>query len=117
MRNFKDYEIWHLSMDIVVEVYKLTQSLPDQEKYGLQSQMRRCAVSMPSNIAEGCSRRSDKAFANFLEIAMGSAFELQTQLLAANKIGYFTEIELAALLEKLDKCQRKINSLIGKMAR
>ena len=117
MRNFKDYEIWHLSMDIVVEVYKLTQSLPDQEKYGLQSQMRRCAVSMPSHIAEGCSRRSDKAFANFLEIAMGSAFELQTQLLAANKIGYFTEIELAALLEKLDKCQRKINSLIGKMAR
>jgi four helix bundle protein len=117
MRNFKDYEIWHLSMDIVVEVYNLTQSLPDSEKYGLQSQMRRCAVSIPSNIAEGCSRRSDKAFANFLEIAIGSAFELQTQLVVAGRIGYFEDSALNSLLEQLDKCQRKINSLLGKMAR
>lgn len=117
MRNFKDYEIWHLSMDIVVEVYNLTQSLPDSEKYGLRSQMRRCAVSIPSNIAEGCSRRSDKAFANFLEIAIGSAFELQTQLVVAGRIGYLEDSALNSLLEQLDKCQRKINSLLGKMAR
>jgi len=117
MRNFKDYEIWHLAMEIVVDVYQITEKLPDSEKYGLKSQMRRSSVSMPSNIAEGCSRRSDRAFANFLEISLGSSFELQTQLIASMRIGYYKEDELLALFEKLDKFQRKTNSLLGRMMR
>ena len=117
MRNFKDYEIWHIAMEIVVDVYQITEKLPDSEKYGLKSQMRRSAVSMPSNIAEGCSRKSDKAFANFLEISLGSSFELQTQLIVALRVGYLKEEELVDLFEKLDRFQRKTNTLLGKMSR
>ena len=117
MRDFKDFQIWHLGMEIVVDIYQVSNALPDTERYGLQSQMRRSAVSMPSNIAEGRSRRSDKAFANFLEIALGSAFELQTQLIVATRIGYLGENQLNALFELLDKFQRKTSSLLGKMIR
>lgn len=104
-------------MDIVVEVYNISKVLPDKERYGLQSQMRRSAVSMPSNIAEGCSRRSDKAFANFLEISLGSSFELQTQLIVALRTGYFKEEKLVDLFEQLDKFQRKTNSLLSRLSR
>jgi four helix bundle protein len=117
MRNFKDYEIWHLAMDIVIDVYNISEALPDKEKYGLQSQIRRCSVSMPSNIAEGCSRRSDKAFAVFLEISLGSSFELQTQLMIGERTGYFKKEALVDLFERLDKFQRKANSLLSKMER
>ena len=104
-------------MDIVVEVYQITEKLPNSEKYGLQSQMRRSSVSMPSNIAEGCSRRSDKAFANFLEISLGSSFELQTQLIVAVRTRYFKEDELVDLFENLDKFQRKTNTLLNRLDR
>ncbi len=115
MRNFQDYKVWHLGMQIVVEVYQVTKVLPDTEKYGLQSQMRRSAVSIPSNIAEGCSRQSDKAFAHFLEIAIGSSFELQTQCIVTSKIGYLKEDEVAGLLKQLDTFQRKTNALLTKI--
>ena len=76
----KKLKVWQLGMEIVMDVYKLTESFPEGEKYGLTSQMRRCAVSIPSNIAEGAARNTNKEFVNFLHIAQGSLAELETQL-------------------------------------
>ncbi len=115
MRNYKDFEIWHLSMDLLVELYHLAGQLPDAEKFGLQSQLKRAVVSIPANIAEGCSRSSDKAFARFLEIALGSAFEVETLLLAGIRLGFFPISELTDQLELLNKIQRKINALLSKL--
>jgi len=76
----KKLKVWQLGMEIVMDVYKLTDSFPEREKFGLISQMRRCAVSIPSNIAEGAARNTKKEFVNFLHIAQGSLAELETQL-------------------------------------
>lgn len=115
MRNFREYEIWHIGMGLVTSVYQCSKGLPTEERYGLQSQIRRSAVSMPSNIAEGCSRNSDTEFARFLEIALGSAFELETQLLAAQSIQYLSEADLKELFEELNKFQRKTNALLSRL--
>ena len=80
MRSFRDLRIWQKGMEIVREVYMLTPLLPDGERFGLKSQLQQAAVSIPSNIAEGCSRESERDFKWFLHIAIGSAFELETQL-------------------------------------
>lgn len=79
--NFRELKIWKQSMDLVFEVYKLTQQLPDVEKFSLISQINRSVISIPSNIAEGTSRNSKKEISRFLEIALGSSYELETQLL------------------------------------
>ena len=76
MRNFRNLEIWTRGIELVKEIYKLTSKFPSNEKFGLISQMQRASVSIPSNIAEGCSRNSDVEFKRFLEIAIGSSFEL-----------------------------------------
>lgn len=81
MRNFRTLKNWHESITIVKEIYKLAELLPLKEKYGLRSQICRSTVSIPSNIAEGCSRDSQIDFKRFLEIALGSSFELETQLI------------------------------------
>lgn len=78
MRDFRKLEIWNKGIAIVKTVYAFTADLPKSEKYGLISQMQRCAVSIPSNIAEGCSRNSEIEYKRYLEIAIGSAFELET---------------------------------------
>ena len=80
MRNFRELKIWQKGIDIVVEIYVLTALLPAEEKYGLKSQLQRAVISIPSNIAEGCSRESDPDFKKFLEYAIGSAFEIETSL-------------------------------------
>jgi S23 ribosomal protein. len=80
MRNFRNLEIWKEGITLVKLIYKLANELPNEEKYGLRSQITRAAVSVPSNIAEGCSRNSEVEFKRFLEIAIGSLFELETQL-------------------------------------
>ena len=85
----KDLEVYKSSLDLVVMVYEITKALPSSENYGLTSQMRRAAVSIPSNIAEGSSRGSTKDFIRFINIATGSLSELETQLVIAEKIGYF----------------------------
>jgi len=84
--NHKDLDVWKKSMDLVETVYKLTQKFPESEKFGLTSQMRRCAVSIPSNIAEGAARKGDKEFIHFLHIALGSLSELETQYLIAMRL-------------------------------
>lgn len=87
MRDYKKYEVWLNSVDLVTELYELTKSFPEAEKFGLINQIRRSATSIASNIAEEASRSSVKDFSRFLEIAQGSGFELDTQLLIARNLG------------------------------
>lgn len=84
----KDLDVWKLSIDLVLLVYTLVEGFPESEKYGLGSQLKRSAVSIPSNIAEGAGRSSTKEFVRFLDIANGSLSELETQLIIADKLGY-----------------------------
>ena len=91
MHNFKKLKIWDNSMNLVLESYKLTRSFPDFEKFGLASQMNRCAVSIPSNISEGSSKSTDKHFNKYLEVSLGSAFEWETQLIIALNENYLSE--------------------------
>jgi four helix bundle protein len=86
--DHKDLDVWKKSMDLVETIYKLTQTFPDTEKFGLTSQMRRCAVSIPSNIAEGSARKGDKELIHFLHIALGSLSELETQYLIAVRLAF-----------------------------
>src|ERR1700692_2269347 len=98
--SFQDLRIWQESMDLTVEIYRVTSGFPRHEIYGLTSQMRRAAVSVPSNIAEGKGHRSDPEFVRFLFHARGSLLELQTQLLIARRLEYLSE-------EKADEFCRK----------
>ncbi len=86
--NYQDLDCWKLSVDLVIDVYKLTSDFPMNEKFNLVSQINRAAVSIPSNIAEGSARQSDKEMIQFLHVALGSAAELETQLIIAKKLGY-----------------------------
>lgn len=115
MRNFKSLEIWNNGIQIVKETYLLSKKLPKDERNGLKIQVTRASVAIPSNIAEGCSRNSDIEFKRFLEIAMGSLFELQTQLLICQELEFLTKEELLNLFLSLDKEARMINSLIIKI--
>ncbi len=115
MRKFKDLKIWQLGMDIVKDVYLLSAKLPDDEKYGLRSQITRAAVSVPSNIAEGSSRDSDKDFSRFLAIALGSLYELQTQLLIIQNLKMTPEKELVFILDKVEQESKMINGFISKV--
>tara|TARA_R110002049_G_scaffold307520_1_gene508198 strand:+ start:7447 stop:7803 length:357 start_codon:yes stop_codon:yes gene_type:complete len=113
MRNFRKLEIWKNGIGIVKQVYLLSQSFPPEEKFGLRSQITRASVSIPSNIAEGCSRNSDIEFKRFLEIAMGSLFEIETQLIISQELDFISENELKYIFELLDKEAKMINSLIN----
>lgn len=115
MRNFKKFDIWQDSMEIVKEIYPLSSLLPDEEKYGLRSQICRAAVSIPSNIAEGCSKSREKEFKHYLEIAIGSSFELETQLILINELKLIPEFDYNPIIKKINKNQKMINSLIGKI--
>lgn len=114
MRDFKKYEIWVESMKLVKLVYQVTAAFPKEEKFGLTSQMCRAAVSIPSNIAEGTSRNSEIEFKRFLEIALGSSFELETQLMLSVQIGFVKDTDLSSLILDLNKIQKQINNLITK---
>ena len=102
MRTHKDLDVWKESIVLVKDIYSLTKVFPKDEIYGLTSQMRRCAVSIPSNIAEGSARNYDKEFIQFLYISLGSLSELETQLIISNEVGYIDNIDLR-LLEKVRK--------------
>lgn len=106
MHNLKELKIWNKAIDLAVEVYRETTSFPPDERFGLTGQTRRAAISIPSNIAEGAGRNSDKEFCNFLGIANGSSYELQTQLIIANKLQLLDEEPLSNLLARLDELQK-----------
>ena len=91
MKNFKELLIWQKGIQIVKHLYQLTMHFPSEEKFGIISQMTRAAVSIPANIAEGSSRNSDKDYARFLQLALGSAFELQTYLVIAKEMNWGKE--------------------------
>ena len=115
MRNFREYDIWQKAIIICKQVYHITSAFPDSEKYGLINQLRRASVSIPSNIAEGCSRSSEKEFIHFLEIAMGSSFELETQIILAIEMGFITEEMTNPFKENLQTLQKQLNSLRAKI--
>ncbi len=106
MRKLDQLKIWGKGLDLCEEVYEMSKKFPDEEKYGLKSQIRRAAVSIPSNIAEGAGRNSNKEFAQFLSIANGSSYEVQTQIMLARKFNYVNEVETKRVLENLDEIQK-----------
>ena len=104
-------EVWKRSLDFVTEIYKITANFPADEKFGLVSQMRRAAVSIPSNIAEGAARNSRKEFINFLHIAQGSAAELETQILISQNLRFIESNQAEPLLQELEEISRMIIGL------
>jgi len=112
MNKFKELKIWQDSIDLAVDVYKLTKLFPAEEKLGLVSQMNRCVISISSNIAEGAGRNNEKEFRQFLGIALGSACELESQLIVSNKLGLISEEEVKKQTDKLLHIQNMSNKLI-----
>jgi len=110
--NHKELDVWNLSVDLVEEVYRDTGKFPHEEKYGLTSQMRRAATSIPSNIAEGAARKSTKELIQFLYIALGSSSELDTQLIIANRLAFLGHDQLTALQETNDRIRTMLLRLI-----
>ncbi|MBS1501398.1 MAG: four helix bundle protein [Bacteroidetes bacterium] len=106
MHNLKELKIWNKAIDLTVDVYKATADFPSDERFGLVSQSRRSAVSIPSNIAEGAGRNSKKEFSNFLGIANGSSYELQTQLVISNRLNLLGDEMLNNLLGQIDELQK-----------
>lgn len=113
MRNFRELKIWQKGMDIAVELYSFTALLPAEEKYGLRSHLQRAAISIPSNIAEGCSRESETDFKKFLEYSLGSAFEIETQLIAINRLHLVEYDAIKPLMSSIIEEQKMINGFIG----
>jgi len=111
VHQFKELKVWQKSMDLVVDIYTVTTNFPTDEKFGLTSQLRRCAVSIPSNIAEGAGRDSDKEFLYFLSIALGSSFELETQLILSQRLNLLTKQNLEYLLSLNNYVQNMIVKL------
>lgn len=109
MHNFKELNIWTKSIDLSVETYELTKRFPESEKFGLISRLKRCAVSIPSNIAEGSSRSSNKDFARFLQIALDSAFEPETQLIISEKVFTIEKVKTYELKQQVIEIQKMIN--------
>ena len=106
MNNLKELKIWNKAINLAVDVYKATSTFPTDERFGLTSQSRRAAISIPSNIAEGAGRNSVKEFNNFLGIANGSSYELQTQLVIANRLDVLESEILDLLLNQIDELQK-----------
>lgn len=115
MRDYTKYEIWKDGVNISVAIYELANSFPAEEKFGLVSQLRRAVVSISSNFAEGCSRTSEKEFKHFIEISLGSAFEIKTQLVISNRLGFLNKTELSEFTNFLDKVSKQLNALRNKL--
>lgn len=110
--NFRNLKVWQLAMELVTDIYVQTASFPDYEKFGLSSQLRRSAISVPSNISEGSAKSSERDFVRFLEMSLGSSFEVETQLLIAGNLDMLTENALSENLNKLHEVQKMIVGLI-----
>jgi four helix bundle protein len=115
VHNFRELIVWQKAMDLAVHAYLLTGYFPREEKYGLISQIQRSAISIPSNIAEGCGRITAKDFQHFIAIAMGSSFEMETQLILACRIGYLKDEQLKEFELAVGPVQRMLNGLYDSM--
>ncbi len=110
--NFKDLKVWKTAIDLVKKVYLVSSQLPKEEVYGLTSQMRRSAISIPSNVAEGFRRQHNNEFKQFLYISLGSCAELETQTIIAEELGYVGKGQTSELFEDLDHICRMTSNLI-----
>jgi four helix bundle protein len=115
IKSYKDLIVWQRSMNVVEFIYKLTDDFPPKESFGLVSQMRRAAVSIPSNIAEGYGRQSKGSYTQFLSIARGSLFELETQLEICIRLKYVQQAESEKLLLEMTEISKMLSSLISKI--
>lgn len=115
MHNYENLEVWKKGMDLVQEVYQITKQFPDIERFGITSQITRAAVSIPSNIAEGAGRNSNKDFVHFLSIALGSAYELDTQMTLCKRIGYIYEEQYNTINNLIHDLQRMLINLQAKI--
>jgi len=112
MQSYKELSVWQQSMNLVSEVYRITRPFPREEIYGLTSQLRRCAVSVPSNIAEGQGRSTRGEFLQFLCHARGSLFEMETQLIIAAELGYVSDNDQRVVINQLTRVAKLLNALI-----
>ena len=115
MHNFKKLDIWIKSMDLVTEIYQITNTFPNYERFGLTSQMQRSAVSIPSNIAEGSAKSSNKDFSRFLEMSIGSSFELETQIILATNLRYLESENSITIQNKISEIQKMIIGFKNKL--
>ena len=112
--NYQNLNVWQKAMDLAAEIYNLVKKLPKEELFSLSNQMRRAAVSIPSNIAEGNGRQTEGEFQHFLRIAKGSAAELETQLLICKKIGYLANTDINLAMDLLTEISKMITALMKK---
>ena len=115
MRDFKKLQVWGKSHELALSIYQESRNFPSEERYGLTSQMRRSSASIPTNIAEGCGRSSDKEFINFLTIASGSATELEYQILLAHDLTFINDKNYAELNDKIVEIKKMLYSLIKRI--
>ena len=115
MKNFKELIVWQKAIVLVVEVYRVTKNFPDDERFGLTSQMRRSGVSIPSNISEGHMRTTDRDFRQFIAIARGSCSELETQARIAHELGYLSTSSFTKLDEKITEVAKMLSSFYAKL--
>lgn len=113
MHNFKELHVWQKGIELAAAIYKATETLPQSERFNLISQMQSAAVSIPSNIAEGCGRNSNPAFKQFLGIALGSSYELETQIVLCDKVGLLPSELHQPLNVRVTEVQRMLNGLIN----
>lgn len=115
MGNYMELIVWKKSVDLVTEIYSVTTIFPKEELYGLTSQIRRASISVPSNIAEGHSRRSTSDYLQFLKIARGSCAELETQLIISKNLSYLSSEKFKILIEKTSEISKMLNAIITKL--
>lgn len=113
IRTHKDLVVWQKAIDLVLDIYNMTKSFPKEEVYGLVSQMRRAAVSIPANIAEGAARQTKKEFQQFVYISMGSLAELETHLILSVRLSFCGKQEADSTLLKLDEIRRMLSGLLN----
>jgi len=117
IRSYRDLQVWQEGIELVQKIYETTQVFPDEDRYGLTSQMRRAAVSVPANIAEGCARNFRKEFKQFLFIALGSLAELETLCEAAIRVGYLPEFSSKELQTLMNPLRFKMSALLKRLSR
>jgi four helix bundle protein len=110
-RSYKDLEVWQLSLEFVKDIYRITDKFPSSEKFGLTQQIRKAAVSIPSNIAEGQFRNSPREFKQFLYVALGSAAELETQMIISSEVNFMSFEEVAPVLNTLERIMKMLKKL------
>lgn len=115
MHNFRKLDIWTKSMNLVTEIYQLTNTFPTQERFGLMSQMQRAAVSIPTNIAEGSAKTSNRDFARFLEMSIGSLLELETELTITLNLNYIDSLIFEDIQTKIIELQKMITGFKNKL--